>query len=199
MSSTLSSSSSFAAGRVSRIWKLTLARKGSRIASRSWSRSTSSRMASMVKTCCPGRGRSRSSRAHGANWFELNKLLFYRKIIKYSVGWTSASFFLLFFFFDRAFGPFKQGFFFSLCELISAFACKDFCSLPQGSQRGAPAPHGKSRGWSPPQAEQPAPAPPAAALDLAHCNRALKSWSAATEFSACGWRQLGEILAQAHR
>ena len=38
-----------AAGRVSRIWKLTLARKGSRIASRSWSRSTSSRMASMVK------------------------------------------------------------------------------------------------------------------------------------------------------
>ena len=62
MSSTLSSSSSFAAGRVSRIWKLTFARKGSRIASRSWSRSTSSRMASMVKTCCPGRGRSRSSR-----------------------------------------------------------------------------------------------------------------------------------------
>ena len=55
-----SSSSSFAAGRVSRIWKLTLARKGSRIASRSWSRSTSS-MASMVKTCCPRRGRSRSS------------------------------------------------------------------------------------------------------------------------------------------
>ena len=38
--------------RVSRIWKLTFARKGSRIASRSWSRSTS--MASMVKTCCPG-------------------------------------------------------------------------------------------------------------------------------------------------
>ena len=63
MSSTLSSSSSFAAGRVSRIWKLTLARKGSRIASRSWSRSTSSRMASMVKTCCPGRGRSPSGPA----------------------------------------------------------------------------------------------------------------------------------------
>ena len=68
MSSTLSSSSSssFTAGRVSRIWKLTLARKGSRIASRSWSRSTSSRMASMVKTCCPGRGRSRSSRVQAA-------------------------------------------------------------------------------------------------------------------------------------
>ena len=59
-------SSSFTAGRVSRIWKLTFARKGSRIASRSWSRSTSSRMASMVKTCCPGRGRSRSSRVQAA-------------------------------------------------------------------------------------------------------------------------------------
>ena len=43
------------------VLKLTFARKGSRIASRSWSRSTSSRMASMVKTCCPGRGHSRSS------------------------------------------------------------------------------------------------------------------------------------------
>ena len=32
----------------------------------SWSRSTSSRMASMVKTCCPGRGRSRSSRVQAA-------------------------------------------------------------------------------------------------------------------------------------
>ena len=58
MSSTLSSSSSFAAGRVSRIWKLTLARKGSRIAT--------SRMASMVKTCCPGRGRSCSSQVQAA-------------------------------------------------------------------------------------------------------------------------------------
>ena len=40
--------------------------------------------------------------------------------------------------------------FLSLCA-INAFACEDFCSLPQ--------------------AEQPAPAPSAAALDLAHCVR----------------------------
>ena len=55
-------------------------------------------------------------------------------------------------FFDRACGTIRGfGGLFSLCELISAFACEDFCSLPQ--------------------AEQPAPAPSAAALDLAHCDR----------------------------
>ena len=48
--------------------------------------------------------------------------------------------------------------------LFSAFACEDFCSLPRGSRRGAPAPHAaESRG-------RPAPAPSAAPLDLAHCD-----------------------------